>query len=65
MEFEVACQSELDKKLREHKCQLITGKVERTVQLQQSLMDCFVHDTAVNRIEEHNFDELIKQGMIV
>jgi len=65
MEFRVACESELQDKLKKHKCQLITGKVYRTRQLQQHEVDNFIEDVAVDRIHQHNFDKLIVQGMIV
>lgn len=65
MKFQAACFSELQEKLRKHKCSSVNKRVERTKQLQQAKVDQFVNDTTVNRIEEHNFDQLVKQGMIV
>ena len=64
-EFEVVCEAELLKKLREHKCTRVAGKVARTQQLEQSQLDRFVHDVVADRIHQHNFNRLIKQGMIV
>lgn len=63
--FRVTCFSELEEKLRKHKCPNVNKRVERTKQLQQAKIDQFVSDTTVNRIEEHNFDQLIEQGIIV
>jgi len=65
MEFEVACQSELDDKLKQHKCSLITGKVFRTQQLAQQEIDNFIEDVAIDRIHQHKFDKLVAQGIIV
>ncbi len=38
---------------------------ESTEKLRQSNIKRNVHDTAVNRIEQHNFDRLVKQGIFV
>lgn len=64
-EFEAACLSELQEKKVRHKCHLVNKRVERTAELKQSRIDLFVHDTTVNRLEEHNFDKLVDMGMIV
>ena len=64
-EFEVACEAQLLKKLKEHKCVRVTGKVARTKQLEQSQLEHFVDDVVADRICQHNFNQLIKQGMIV
>ena len=66
MKFQAACHLELQEKLRSHKCpKPINKRIERTKQLQQTKVDQFVNDTTVNRIEEHNFDQLVREGMIV
>lgn len=65
MEFEAACQSELDGKLAGHKCVKINKRVARTQELRNQQERLFVYDTVVNRIEAHNFDKLIMRGMIV
>ncbi len=64
-EFEAACLSELQEKKAKHKCAKINKRVERTKQLQEALVEQFVDDTAVNRLEQHNFEKLIRTGMIV
>ena len=65
MEFEVACQAELDAKLAKHKCVKVNKRVARTQDLRKQQERLFVHDTVVNRIEGHNFNKLIARGMIV
>jgi len=60
----VACQSELDEKVRKHKCLKSNRRAARTEELRQSNIKRNVHDKVVNRIEQHNFDRLVKQGMI-
>lgn len=65
MEFEAACLKELQEKKAKHKCRKINKRVKRTLQLQQDQVDQFVNDVAVDRIHQHNFDQLIKQGIIV
>ena len=65
MEFEAACQSELDGKLAKHKCVKANKRVARTQELRNQQERLFIHDTVVNRIEAHNFDKLVMQGMIV
>ena len=65
MEFEAACQSELDEKFARHKCPKVNKRVARTQELRNQQERLFVHDTVVNRIEAHNFDKLVMQGMIV
>lgn len=62
-QFRVACESELQTKLKYHKCP--TGKRLRSQQMKQQQIALFVHDTAVNSIEQHNFDKLVMQGIIV
>ena len=64
-QFQVACFSELQEKLKKHKCHKVNKKVERTAELQQAQSDRFVHDVATDRIHQHNFDQLVQQGMIV
>jgi len=68
-QFVVACLSELQVKLKNHKSSCTVKRTnrkrERTQQLQQKGIALFVHDTAVNRIEEHNFNKLIKQGVLI
>ena len=65
MEFEAACQSELDGKLAKHKCVKVNKRVARTQELRSQQERLFIHDTVVNRIESYNFDKLIAQGMVV
>lgn len=68
-QFSVACESQLQEKLKKHKssCRVkrTNKKRERTKQLQQDRIALYVHDIAVNRIEEHGFNELIKKGVVV
>ena len=68
-QFIVACESQLQEKLKKHKSSChgkrSNKKRERTQQLCKDRIALFVHDTTVNRIEEHNFDELVKQGVLV
>ena len=69
-QFVVACKSQLQEKLKTHKscCKgrtVVNKKRERTKQLQQKGIALYVHDTAVNRIEQHNLDKLVSQGMLV
>lgn len=64
-EFKVACASELENKMKKHKCVRLNKRRERTALLQQRLVNNFVSDVAVDRIHEHNFNQLVKQGMIV
>lgn len=63
--LQAACLSELQEKLKKHSCQKINKKVERTLQLQQAQIDQLVNDVAVDRIYQHKFDQLVKQGMFV
>lgn len=65
MKFEVSCESELQDKLRKHKCVRVNKRVERTAQLQQAQVDQFVEDVATDRIHQHKFNKLVEQGMIV
>lgn len=65
MEFEAACQSELDGNLARHKCAKVNKRVARTQELRSQQERLFVHDTVVNRIEEHNLNKLIRQGIVV
>ena len=69
-QFMVACLLELQEKLENHKscCKgrpVVHKKRERTKQLKQNRIALCVHDTAVSRIEEHNFDKLVRQGVII
>ena len=61
----MACQSELDEKVRKHKCRKSNRRAARTEELRQSNIKRNVHDTVVNRIEQHNFDRLVRQGIFV
>lgn len=65
MEFDVSCFSELQDKLKKHKCVKVSKRVERTRQLQQDQIDRFVADVAVDRIHQHKFDQLVQQGTFV
>ena len=68
-QFIVACESELREKLQNHKdsctAKRTHKKRERSKQFQQQRIALFVHDTTVNRIEEHNLDNLVKSGMLI
>lgn len=68
-QFIVACLSELQEKLKTHKRSCIAKrnnkKRERTQQLQEQGIALFVHDTVVNRIEEHRFNQLVNKGVLV
>lgn len=65
MEFQVSCFSELQDKLRKHKCIKVNKRVERTAQLQQNQIDQFVEDTVVDRIHQYKFDQLVRRGIFV
>ena len=65
MEFEVSCSSELQEKLKKHKCATVNKRVERTAKVQQTRIDQFIEDTAVDRIHQYNFDQLVRQGIFV
>lgn len=65
MEFEAACLNELQEKLKKHKCHRVNKRVERTAEVKQARVDQFVEDVATDRIHQHNFDQLVQQGMIV
>ena len=64
-ELEAACLSELQSKQSRHKCVRVNKRVARTQALQQGLLNSFLADTAVNGIEEHNFNKIIHRGLIV
>lgn len=64
MEIEVACLSELEDKIKKHKCRKVNKKVARTKELQQQQIDHFVQDTVVNGIEQNIFNKLVRQGVI-
>lgn len=64
-QFIVACLAQLQEKLKTHKCIKKNKRVERTLQLQRDRVALYVRDITVNRIEQHNFDNLVKQGMLV
>ena len=64
-EFEAACLVEFEEKKKKHKCKPVNKQVARTAELQQQQTEQAVSDVVVNRIEEHNFDNLIRQGVIV
>jgi len=65
MEIEAACISELEGKIKKHKCRKVNKRVVRTEELQQRYINQVVHDVVVNDIEKHNFDRLVRQGIIV
>ena len=69
-QFIAACESELQEKLKSHNCRSrpkskCNKKRERTRQLHKRRIALSVHDTVVNSIEKHNFDKLVKSGMLV
>lgn len=68
-QFNVACESQLQEKLKSHNCRgrpkKCNKKRERTQQLQHDRIALYMHDTTVNRIEEHNLDKLVNSGMLV
>ena len=70
--FEVACQMQLEDKLKNHKCsperiktQKVNKKRERARQLRRSQAALYVQDYVVNSIEEARFNKLVQQGVIV
>lgn len=65
MEFQVSCSSELQDKLKQHKCHKVNKRVERTAEVKQAQVDQFVEDVTADRIHQHKFDKLVQQGMIV
>jgi len=68
-QFVIACLSQLQAKLKNHKCPNQVGNInkkrERSKQLEQDRIALYIHDIVVNGIEKHNFDRIIKQGIIV
>jgi len=64
-QFNVACLSQLQEKLKTHKCIKKNKRVERTRQLRRDGIALYVRDTVTNNIEEHNFNKLVNQGMLV
>jgi len=64
-QIQVACFSELQEKLKKHKCVKVNKRVERTKQLRQAKVDQFVKDVTVDRIHQHRFEQLVSTGMIV
>ena len=64
--IQAACFLELQARLAKHVCaKMPNRRIQRTAQLQQDLVDEFVNDTAVNRIEASNRQRLIQQGILV
>ena len=68
-QFTVACDAQLQEKLEAHLEHCVAHrrneKRERSQQLQEQGIALYVHDVTVDRINQHNFDNLIKQGMLV
>lgn len=64
-EFEASCLVEFEEKKKKHKCRKTNKRVARTVKLQNQMDEQFIDDTAVNNIEQHNFDKLVRRGIIV
>jgi len=64
-EFEATCLAEFEEKKKKHKCKPVSKRVVRTAELQQQQTEQVVNDVVVNRLEEHNFDKLIRQGVII
>lgn len=64
-EFEASCQIEFDEKKKKHRCKPISRRVVRTYELQQQQNEQYIDDLVTDRIQEHNFNQLIKQGAIV
>lgn len=65
MEFEAACLKELQRKKASHRCVKVNRQVERTEQLRQDQIDQFVNDVAIDRIHQHRFNQLVRQGILV
>lgn len=64
-QFQVACFSELQEKFRNHRCRKVNKRVERTNQLQQKRIAFNIRGITTDRIQQHNFDKLVQQGMLV
>ena len=68
-QFIVVCEKQLQEKLKKHKSSChgkrSNKKRERSQQLRKDRIALFVHDIAVDRLNQHNFDKLVSQGMIV
>lgn len=64
-EFEASCLAEFEEKKKKHKCKSINKRAYRTREFYRKQDEVFVNDTVVNDIEEHNFDKLIQQGVVV
>jgi len=65
MKFEVTCFSELQEKLKKHKCVKVNKRAKRTAEVQQAQTNQFVQDVATDRIHQHRFDKLVKRGVLV
>jgi len=68
-QFIVTCELQLQEKLEKHKSSCIVKRInkkrERTKQHRKDRIALFVHDVTVDRLNQHNFDKLVSQGMIV
>ncbi len=64
-EFQAACFAEFKKKERKHKCKTVNKRVARTRELEQQLVVERANDQAVNAIERHNFNNLLRQGVLI
>ena len=68
-QFNVACDSQLQEMLKNHKrsckAKRTNKKRERTQQLQQRRIALYVHDVTIARIQQYNFDKLVRQGVFI
>jgi len=64
-QFSVVCFAELQEKFRKHRCHVPNKRVVRTEQLVQSQMEQVAQDMTTNNIEQHNFNRLVQQGIVV
>lgn len=64
-EFEAACLAEFEEKKKKHQCKIPNKRVARTRNLQRQQAEQAVDFVVVNRIQDFNFDSLIRQGVIV
>ena len=60
-EFQAACFAEFKEKEKKHKCKTANKRVVRTMELEKQLVAEYV----VNVIEQHEFDKLVRQGVVV
>jgi len=64
-DFEASCLAEFEEKKKKHKCKRPNKRRIRTQEYLECQTEAFVNDLVVDRVEQHNFDKLIRQGVIV